>query len=147
MNLCILCSSAKHKGEDCPGNLNKLPFQFEECKTRRHITPLCEPETKRDTSATFSMVYTNLELREQPYILPLVGVTITRGKITCKFNCLFDTGSQRSYFSKCVINKLGCSESDLAPVEFEIKTFLGSKVEKLNEVTLEIKVNREKKLP
>ena len=74
------------------------------------------------------MVYMNLELREQPYILPIVCVTITRGKVTCK--CLFDTGSQRSHFSKRVINKLGCCESDLAPVEFEIKTFLGSKVKK-----------------
>ena len=121
LNLSILCFSAKHKSEDCPGNLNKLPFQCEECKTRKHITPLCEPKTKRDNSATFSTAYTNLELREQIYILPIVGVTITRGKVTCKFNCLFDIGSQRSYFSKRVINKLGCSESDLAPVEFEIK--------------------------
>ena len=145
LNLCILCSSAKHKSEDCPGNLNKLSFQSEECKTRRHITPLCEPKTKRDNSATFLTVYTNLELREQPYILPIVGVTIIRGKVTCKFNCLFDTGSQRSYFCKRVINKLGCTESDLAPVEFEIKTFLGSKVKNLNQVTLEIEVNKEKK--
>ena len=65
--------------------------------------------------------------------------------MTSKFNCLFDTGSQRPYLSEHVINELSCSESDLAPVEFEIKTFLGSKVKKLNQVTLEIEVNREKK--
>ena len=61
-----------------------------------------------------------------------------------KFNCSFKTGNQRSYFSKRVINKLGCNESDLAPVEFKIKTFQNSKAEKLDIITLEIAVNKEK---
>ena len=44
----------------------------------------------------------------------------------------------RSYFSKRVINKLGCNEANPAPVEFKIKKFQNSTVEKLNRITLEI---------
>ena len=94
----------------------------------RHVTPLCEHKTKKDNPATFSTVYTNLKLPDPPYNLPIVSVTITKGKETPKFNCSFETGSQRSYFSKRVINKLGCYKSDPAPVEFKAKTFQDSKV-------------------
>ena len=128
MNLCILCSSARHKSESCLGNINKLPFQCDQCKTNRHVTPLCEHKTKKDNPATFSTVYTNLKLPDPPYNLPRVNITITEAKETLKFNCSFETGSQRSYFSKCVINKLGCNEADPAPVEFKIKTFQNSMV-------------------
>ena len=67
----------------------------------------------KDKSAIFSTVYTNLKLPEKPYYLSIVSVTMTKGKETPKFNCSFDTGSQRYYFSERSINKLGCGESDL----------------------------------
>ena len=78
----------------------------------------------------FFVLCSNLKLRVQPYILPIVSIMITRGKVTSKFDCLFDIGSRISYFSKRVINKLGCGESALAAVEFEIKIFLCSKDKK-----------------
>ena len=106
--------------------------------------PLCEHKTKEDNFATFSMVYTYLKLPEPPYNLHIVSVTITKGKETAKFNCSFATGSQRSYFSKRVINKLGSNEADPTPVEIKIKTFQNSMVKKLNKITLVIEVNKEK---
>ena len=147
LNLYILCSCARHKSESCLGNFNKLPSQCDQCKTNRHVTPLCENKTKKDNPATFSTVYINLILPDTPYNLAIVSVTITKVKENPKFNCSFETGSQRSYFSKRDINKLGCYESDPVPVEFKIKTCQDFKVKKSNQITLEIEVNKEKKFP
>ena len=97
LNLCILCSSARHKSKSCLGNFDKSPFQCNQSKTNRHVTPLCEHKSKKDNLATFSTVYTNLILPDPTYNLPIFNVAITKGKETPKFNCSFETGSQRSF--------------------------------------------------
>ena len=84
--------------------LISYPFNVANVKTNWHVTPLCEHKTKKDNPAIFSVVYTNLKLPETPYNLPIVSITINKDKETPKFNCSFETGSQRSYFSKRVIN-------------------------------------------
>ena len=92
-------------------------------------------------------VCTNTGTQEQPYILPIVAITVSKGKRKYKLNCLFDTGSQRTYFSAQVMEKLGCYKSFLSPVEYVVKTFLGSKTKKLNQVVVRIEVNKGNSLP
>ena len=84
---------------------------------------------------------------EHPYILPIMVITVSKGKRKYKLNCLFDTGSQRTYFSGQVMEKLGCYKSFLSPVEYVVKTFLGSKTKKLNQVVVGIEVNKGNSLP
>ena len=110
MGLCLFCTSASHRTEDCYGKANKLPWKCAICKSWGHITPppLCDEADKSDNSSTASThVCTNTGTQEQPYILPIVAITVSKGKRKYKLNCLFDTGSQRTYFSRQVIEKLG----------------------------------------
>ena len=76
-----------------------------------------------------------------------MAITVSKGKRKYKLNCLFDTGSQRTYFSGQVIEKLGCYKSFLTPVEYVVKTFLGSKTKKLKQVVVGIGVNKGNSLP
>lgn len=148
MGLCSFCTSASHRTEDCYGKANKLPRKCANCKSRGHVTPLCDEADKSGNSSSASMhVCTNIGTQEQPYILPIVAITVSKGKRKYKLNCLFDTGSQRTYFSRQVIEKLGCYRSFLTPVEYDVKTFLGSKKKKLNQVVVGIEVNKGNSLP
>ena len=107
----------------------------------RYPPPLCDEADKSGNSSTAStQVCTNTGTQEQPYILPIVAITVSKGKRKYKLNCLFDSSSQRIYFSRQVIDKLGCYKSFLTPVECEVKIFLGSKTKKLNQVVVEIEL-------
>ena len=148
MSLCLFCTSATHRTEDCYGKANKLPRKCAICKSRGHVTPLCDKAEESVNSSTASThVCTNTGTQEQPYILPIVAITVSKGKRKYKLNCLFDTGSQRTYFSGQVMEKLGCYKSFLSPVEYVVKTFLGSKTKKLNQVVVGIEVNKGNSLP
>lgn len=143
MGLCLLCTSANHRTEDCYGKGNKLPRRCAHCKSRGHVTPLCNETDKGGNSPTASThVCANTSMQEQPYILPIVAITVFKGKRKYRFNCLFDTGSQRTYFSRNVIERLGCYKSLLTPVEYEVKTFLGSQTKKLNQLVVGIEVTK-----
>ena len=76
-----------------------------------------------------------------------MAITVSKGKRKYKLNCLFDTGSQRTYFSGQVMEKFGCYKSFLSPIEYVVKTFLGSKTKKLNQVVVGIEVNKGNSLP
>ena len=104
------------------------------------LPPLCDKAEESVNGLTASThVCTNTGTQEQPYILPIVAITVSKGKRKYKLNCLFDTGSQRTYFSGQVMKKLGCYKSFLSPVEYAVKTFLGSKTKKLNQVVVGMK--------
>ena len=93
----------KHNSATFSTIYTNLESRDDQCKTRKRISPLSELKIKKNYSATFSTIYTNLESGEQPYILPIVSDVINKGRVTSKFSCLFDTGSQRSYLSKHVV--------------------------------------------
>ena len=103
--------------------LISYPFNVTNVKLNDISLPYANTKQKKDNPVTFSMLYTNLKLPDPPYNFPIVSVTITKEEETSKFNCSFDSGSQRSYFSKRDTNKLGYNKSDPAPEEFKIKHF------------------------
>ena len=123
MGLCLFCTSANHRTEDCYGKANKLPQKCAIFKSQGHVIPLCNEADKSGNSSTASMhASTNTGTQEQPCILPIVAITVFKGKWKYKLNCLFDTGSQRTYFLRQVIEKLGRFKSFLTPVEYDVKT-------------------------
>ena len=84
--------------------------------------------------------------QEQSYIWPIVAITVSQRTRKFRLNCLFDTGSQRTYFCRKVMRGLGCHRSFLTPVEFNVKTFLGFKKKTLNQVILGIGVDKSSSL-
>ena len=125
-------------------NLENVQFANPEAT----LPPFVIKQKRVETVSTASThVSTNTGTQKQPYILLIVATTVSKGKQKYKLNCLFDTGSQRTYFSRQVIEKLGCYKYFLTPVEYVIKTFLGSKTKKLNQVVMGIEVNKGNSLP
>ena len=57
---------------------------------------------KKNTSVS-TLVCSDTCIQKQPYILPIVAITFSMGKCKFRQNCLFDTGSQRTYFCRQVI--------------------------------------------
>ena len=127
LNLCLLRASVNHKAGSCPRKKNKLPPVCKFCSSRGHISPHCKKSSDNKGTSVSTHVCTNTGIQEQPYILLIVAITVSWGKSKFRLNCLFDTGSQRTYFYRQVIKRLGCDRSFLIPVEFDVKAFLGSK--------------------
>ena len=64
------------------------------------------PDDKATSVSTH--LCTNTCLQKQSYILPIVAMTVSKGKGKFRLNCIFHTGSQRTYFCRQVIKTLGC---------------------------------------
>ena len=106
LNICTLCTSTRHKMKDCLGKRNRLPFKCLLCNSRNHVTPLCDKAEEKKNSALSINVRNSSHTLNQPFILPMVSLSVSKGRQKHNVNCLLDTGSQRSYFSKGVAEKL-----------------------------------------
>ena len=74
----------------------------------------------------------------------MVSLLVSKGRQKHNVNCLLDTGSQRSYFSKGVAEKLKCKKHSFAPGDYEVSTFLGTRKKRLEEVVLGIQVDKDR---
>ena len=145
LNVCTLCISNGHMTSDCSGNKNKLSFPCKFCKSRTHISAMCNTTNHKDDIHT--NVCINAGIQENLYLLPIVSITVGHGKNKCSINCLLDTGSQRSYFSKNVLRELNYNVTNLSSTSYEVKTFVSTDVKVLNEVMLNINLNNNRILP
>ena len=80
----------------------------------------------------------------QPFILPMVSLSMSKGRQKHNINCLLDTGSHWSYFSKGVAEKLKCKKHSFTPGDYEVSTFLGTRKKRLEEVVLGIQVDKDR---
>ena len=94
LNLCTLCTSARHKTKDCQGKRNKLPFKCSLCNSRNHVTPLCDKAEEKKNSALSINVCNSSRTLNQPFILPMVSLSVSKGRQKDNVNCLLDTSSQ-----------------------------------------------------
>ena len=51
LKMCFLCSSIKHMSDKCLGKQNKFSFECSICKTKGHISALCEKCVKKRNDA------------------------------------------------------------------------------------------------
>ena len=61
--------------------------------------------------------------------MPILNVTVIKENKKVSFNCLYDTGSQRSYFAPRVLRNLDFSIKDIEPVTYNVNTLLDRKTE------------------
>ena len=146
LNLCTLCISTGHKTKDCLGKRNRLPFKCSLCNSRNHVTSLCDKAEVEKNSALSINVCTSSRTLNQPFILPMVSLSVSKGRQK-HVNCLLDTGSQRSYFSKGLAEKLKSKKYSLTPGGNEVNTFLSTRKKGLEEVVLGIQVDKDRTLP
>ena len=144
LNICSLCTSTRHKTKDCLGKRHSLPFKCSLCNSRNHVTPLCNKAEEEKNSALSINVCNSSRTLNQPFILPMVSLSVSKGRKKHNVNCLLDTGSQRSYFSKGVAEKLKCKKHSLTPGDCEVNTFLGTRKKRLEEVVQGIQVDKDR---
>ena len=73
----------------------------------------------------------------------MVSLSVSKGRQKHNVNCLLDTGSQRSYSSKGVAEKLKYKKHFFTPGDYEVSTFLGTRKKRLQEVVLGIPVDED----
>ena len=130
LNICSKCTSSKHDAHNCK---TALDFSCSICKSFNHISAMCPNSSSR--------VNTNFSLNTssdsgKTFILPTLSVTVGSGRYKTKVRCLVDTGSQRSYVSNKVLDRLHfqCkSETKLL-----INTFLDSDFKTFGETCLNV---------
>ena len=142
LNMCEKCTSIKHKSRECFGNLS-FPCKF--CKSKEHISATCNKF--KNIESVSSNLCLNAGIQENLFLLPIVEVSVSNGKFNHSFNCLLDTGSQRSYFSEKILNKLKIDTINLNNVSYNVKTFVSSQVKNLKEIMLNVKVAGNNFLP
>ena len=144
LNICTLCTSTRHKMKDCLGKRNRLPFKCSLYNSRNHVTPLCDKAEEKKNSALSTNVCNSSRTLNQPFILPMVSLSVSKSRQKHNINCLLDTSSQKSYFSKGVVEKLKCKKHSFTPGDYEVSTFLGTRKKRLEEVVLGIHVNKDR---
>ena len=80
------------------------------------------------------------------YLLPVISIDVGHGKHKTSIKCLLDTGSQRSYISKDVLNNLG-PVTNLNSHNITINTFINSSLKSFKEICLSVDLNEGKKYP
>ena len=144
LNICTLCTSTRHKTKDCLGKRNRLSFKCSLCNSRNHVTPLCDKAEEKKNSALSINVCNSSRTLNQPCILPMVSLSVSKGRQKHNVNYLLDTGNQRPYFSKGVAEKLKCKKHSFTPRDYEVSTFLGTRKKRLEEVVLGIHVDKDR---
>ena len=124
LQMCKLCTSYKHNASFCLGKDDKLPFVCLQCKSHSHITSLCPDLSSENVSSRFCVNVLNLTF---------YGI----GKCSRRVRCLLDSGSQRSYLSKDIIEYLK-RDLGFSSTKYEINMFLGSAEREFGECILEV---------
>jgi len=93
------CTSQRHSAAECT---KPLDYPCVHCNSSNHISALCDKSQNKVTS-NFCV---NSSDSGKTFLLPLISVEIGAGKSKTRVRCLLDTGSQRSYLSTSVMERL-----------------------------------------
>ena len=114
LKLCFKCSSQKHLAKQC----KPLEFACIHCKAKDHISALCQ-----QSKLISNFCINSASESGQTFILPTLTVKLECGNRHAHIRCLVDTGSQRSYVSSNVLNKLNVTSTD-SKAKLLISTFI-----------------------
>ena len=140
LNLCLLCTSSHHAAEQCPGKSGQLQFECFLCHSRSHCTTMCSKPQRVNLLTNLCInVHQGNSWGEQE-LLPVLSLTFYGvGNRSRRVRCLLDSGSQRSYLSKDIVDYLLGGRS-VPTIKYGINTFLGSGERELGESLLEVSV-------
>ena len=127
------CSSTtKHLGDKCP---QQLDFQCSFCHTKKHISALC-PNYRNLKISTYFCLNASSDC-SGTYILPAITVEFSKGKSVARVRRLVNTGSQRSYISSSVIQRLNILDCTYDK-KILVNTFANIKFKKLSEMWMSV---------
>ena len=106
LKICAKCTGQKHSESDCPKTLD---FQCKFCNAYDHISALCSTYAPNKLMTNFCVNASHNS--GKTFLLPTLSVDIGCGNNKTRVKCLIDTGSQRSYVSNSVIDRLNLPEN------------------------------------
>jgi len=137
IKLCSRCSSSKHSADQCPGLKDKLSFSCQVCNGKNHITALCDRQPQSlENHMCLSQGINKL------YLLPTITLKVGKGKKATSIRCLLDSGSQRTYLSKKVLDKLDICMENQQGTSYNIRTYLGVSTRMLKEISLDVYIDK-----
>ena len=134
LQLCVHCSSAKHPSSACGKNLD---FNCNQCNSKEHITPLCDKDNR--SSINYCV---NANKTGGTFLLPIVGVELSVGKVKTRVRCILDTASQQTFFSKSVFDRLNVNLN--RKVDLIVNTFISDGKQPFFESTVNLALDRNK---
>ena len=134
LNLCENCTSLKHNKSNCKTSLD---FGCYLCKSKSHISALC-PTFVNKTVSNFCV---NSSRLGGINILPTLNINLSIGNNETTVRCLVDTGSQRSYISGSVADRLKYNSQN--KTEFMVNTFLDKSFRTFSETSLSLSYGNE----
>jgi len=136
LKICANCSSQRHKAADCN---RPLDFPCYRCNSKSHITALCDKVTN-SVSANFCINSSNsVGSSGKNFLLPIVKLKLNVRNSNIVICCLLDTGSQRSYISNRVMEKLNVDLKD--KTKLLINTFIDSNSMEFTEVAATVELD------
>ena len=133
LKMCIRCSSFKHKENECNSTLDYECFT---CKTKEHISAMCPKLLPIQVHSCISMSHSG----GRTFVLPTVCVKLTHGNTSTEVRCLIDTGSQRSYVSADILNRLDIKDK-IEKTDCMISTFIDNSYKSMSELCFPFNVN------
>ena len=85
----------------------------------------------------YNVCYQTRDLN-QDLLLPIMSIKVANGGTVHQFNCLLDTGSQRSYLSRGLLDQMGLCEGLSKCKTYDVNTFLGSVRKSMKEIGLSV---------
>ena len=138
LQMCKLCTSFKHNASSCPGKDDKLPFVCLQCKSHSHITALCPNLGIVSVSSHFCVNVHQGPSHGEHHLLPVLSLTFYGiGNCFSRIRCLLDSGGQRSYLSKDIVEYLK-GDLGFSSTKYEINTFLSSAEREFGECILKV---------
>ena len=101
LGICGNCLSSSHVTEACPGHRAALHFKCYVCQKSEHHVAMC-PKANSKVSIN-AAVFNSTTISDT--IVPLVSLTVQRGKRSTRCAFLIDSGSQISVINKQLVEK------------------------------------------
>ena len=137
LNMCSKCSSQRHITSKCN---SKLDYACTSCSSHDHISALCN----RFAKVNSNFCVNSASDAGRTFILPTINVKLRHGKAVTSVRCLVDTGSQRSYISSEVLQRLKVSETLLNKTNLIINTFIDAASKQFSETSLSVTLHANK---
>ena len=134
LKMCVRCSSLKHTANNC----SALDFSCSFCQSKEHISALC---SKYSYKVTSNFCVNATSDAGKTFILPTIKLKVGHGSRSTHVNFLVDSGSQRSYLSSGVLERLQLEESDSGTTDLIISTFIDTASKRFAESSLSIDLN------
>ena len=140
-DLCTRCSGAhKVRLDECKSQASGLTYPCTICSSKQHISAVCVVKTGEHTQLQSGMrLMCNNINKGQSVLLPSMSVImhVNNGEICERVRCMIDVGSQASYISGDLADRLGF-DSNSPKTEYKVKTCIGVKKQSYSSTTCDV---------